>query len=129
MNKLLKSAWSLLLGAALLAAAMPAAAQETEEEAVSGRELLAGCEQNAVPGHPNQYCMQYVFGLIQTVLMLQQMDKAQEQLFCIDPNSVSLEKVTSDVVSWLQKSRDRLDEDAYVLVSEALHKHYPCNKM
>ncbi len=109
----------------------PVFAQEMqqEEEAVSGRELLAGCEENRIDDRPNQYCMQYVFGLIQTVLMLQQMENSGQQLFCIDPNRVSLEKVTADVTAWLQKARDRLDEDAYILVSEALNAKYPCGRV
>lgn len=101
-------------------------AQEEEEEALSGRELLANCEQGAAPGQPNQYCMQYVFGLVQTVVMLQQAAPDQAPLFCIDPNAVSLPEVTEQVVKWLRGVGDRLDEDAYVLVSEALHTRYPC---
>lgn len=101
-------------------------AQEEEEQALSGQELLAGCEQGAAPGQPNQYCMQYVFGLVQTVVMLQQFKPDQPQLFCIDPNQVSLPEVTEQVMEWLRASRDRLSEDAYVLVSEALHTKYPC---
>lgn len=101
-------------------------AQEQDEEVLSGKELLAGCEQGALPGQPNQYCMQYIFGLVQTVVMLQQFEPEQPQLFCIDPNSVGLPEVTGQVVEWLKASRDRLNEDAYVLVSEALHSKYPC---
>ena len=100
-------------------------AQE-DEEVLSGRELLASCEQGAAPGQPNQYCMQYVFGLVQTVLMLQQAAPDQPPLFCIDPQAVSLPEVTEQVVKWLRGVGDRLDEDAYVLVSEALHSKYPC---
>jgi hypothetical protein len=58
--------------------------------------------------------------------MLQQMENSGQKLFCIDPQAVSLEKVTADVTDWLRASRERLDEDAYVLVSEALNKKYPC---
>lgn len=103
----------------------PLQAQE-EEEALSGEELLAGCEQGAAPGQPSQYCMQYVFGLVQTVVMLQQFDPEQPPLFCIDPNAIGLPEVTEQVVEWLKAARDRLNEDAYVLVSEALHTKYPC---
>lgn len=100
-------------------------AQE-EEEVLSGQELLAGCEQGAGPGQPNQYCMKYVFGLVQTVVMLQQFEPEQPPLFCIDPNAVGLPEVTEQVVEWLRAAKDRLSEDAYVLVSEALHLKYPC---
>lgn len=107
----------------------PAAAQQAQkapEKALSGRELLAGCEQGALPGKPNQYCMRYVFGLVQTVVMVQHMNPSKEPLFCIDPGKTSLQEVTEKVTDWLKKSPDRLDEDAYVLVSLALHQHYPC---
>lgn len=103
-------------------------APQQGEQAVSGRELLAGCEQDNPEAQPNQYCMRYVFGLVQTVVMVQQMDPGQQPLFCIDPQAVSLPQVTATVTGWLRANRDRLDEDAYVLVSEALHKHYPCKK-
>lgn len=132
MNILLKLPLHLFLGLVLFSAGPAVLGQQmepVEEETVSGRELLAGCEENAAPGRPNQYCMEYVFGLIQTVLMLQQMENSGQQLFCINPQEVSLEKVTSDVTNWLRGARDRLDEDAYVLVSEALNKNYPCGKV
>ncbi len=93
-----------------------------EEEALSGRELLADCEGIT---QPTQACMKYVFGLVQTVLMLQEMEPGQ-QLFCIDPTAVSLETVTSKVTAFLKDAPQRLNEDAYVLVSEALNTHYPC---
>ncbi len=102
-----------------------AVAQESEEEAVSGRELLADCEQGSTAAKPNQACMKYVFGLVQTVVMLQQMDP-DKKLFCIDPNAVSLETVTSGVTAWLKAVPEKLDEDAYILVSEALNTSYPC---
>ena len=102
-------------------------AQETaEEEAVTGRELLADCEQGTTAATPNQACMKYVFGLVQTVVMLQQMDPGQK-LFCIDPTAVSLEEVTTKVTAALKAVPERLDEEAYVLVSEALNTSYPCS--
>ena len=115
----------LLLGMFVLSSGL-LSAQEGEEEVLSGRELLAGCEQGASPGQPNQYCMQYVFGLVQTVVMLQQFEPDQPALFCINPEENGLPEVTEQVVKWLRASSDRLSEDAYVLVSEALHTHYPC---
>ena len=101
------------------------AEQQEEEQALTGRELLAECEQGATATAPNQACMQYVFGLVQTVVMLQQMDPGK-QLFCIDPTVISLEEVTNGVTAWLKAVPDRLDEEAYVLVSEALNTSYPC---
>ncbi len=93
-----------------------------DEEVLSGRELLADCGEGV---EPNQYCMHYVFGLVQTVDMLQQADPGQK-LFCIDPNVISLQEVTLKVTQWLRDKADRLNEDAYVLVSEALNTFYPC---
>ena len=124
MNRKLRFILShLLLSICLATGVFAVAAQETEEEAVSGRELLADCEGAT---QPTRACMQYVFGLVQTVVMLQQMDPQQEQLFCIDPNVISLEEVTGKVTDWLKKAPERLDEDAYILVSEALNTNYPC---
>lgn len=101
-------------------------AQEIEEEAVSGQELLDACNENAVAGSPNHYCMQYVFGLVQMVTMLEQMDPQQGKLFCINPNEISLEEATLKVQAWLEKQPERLQEDAYKLVSESLNANYPC---
>ncbi|MFT5134427.1 MAG: hypothetical protein ACI9SC_002906 [Gammaproteobacteria bacterium] len=101
-------------------------AQEVDEEvALTGRELLTDCEQSQSDGTPNKACMQYVFGLVQTVVMLQQADPGTK-LFCIDPTATSLEEVTTHVTLWLKAVPQRLEEEAYVLVSEALNTGYPC---
>lgn len=98
---------------------------ETEEEVLSGREFLDGCEEGAAPGAPNQYCMRYIFGLVQIVDQIQQADPSQK-LFCINPQQVGLPEVTEQTTNWLKSVPDRLDEDAYKLVSESLHSNYPC---
>jgi len=74
---------------------------------------------------PTQACMRFIFGLVQTVTMLQQMEPG-DKLFCIDPTAVSLEEVTGRVTAWLEQVPARLDEAAYVLVSEALNANWPC---
>lgn len=103
----------------------PAVAEEAEEEVLSAREFLASCEKPAGASRPTQACMQFIFGLVQTVVMMQQME-GSERLFCIDPNAISLEEVTDTVTTWLEKVPARHDEEAYVLVSEALNASYPC---
>ena len=100
---------------------------EMEEEALSGQELLDGCEEGAAPGAPNQYCMRYVFGLVQVVDSFQQAEPDKPKVFCINPNLVSLQEVTETITSWLKGVPSRLDEDAYKLVTEALHSNYPCS--
>ncbi len=104
------------------------AQEPEEEEAVTGRELLADCEPHNATAQPTRACMQYIGGLVQTVVMLQQMDPGKE-LFCIDPTVISLEEVTTRVTDWLKAVPARLDEEAYVLVSEALNVSYPCSKV
>jgi len=99
---------------------------QTSEEAISGRELLNGCAEGAAPGAPNQYCMRYVFGLVQVVDTFQQADPTQK-IFCINPNLVSLQEVTETTVNWLKKKPERLGEDAYKLVTESLHANYSCD--
>ncbi len=98
----------------------------TEEEVLSGQELLDGCEEGAAPGAPNQYCMRYVFGLVQMLDTLQQADPAQK-IFCINPHVISLQVVTEKTTNWLKGVLHRLNEDAYKLVTEALHSSYPCS--
>ena len=103
-----------------------AAEDNPEEEAISGQELLDGCAEGAAPGAPNQYCMRYIFGLVQVVDTLQQADP-EHKIFCIDPQQVSLQEVTETTTDWLKSVPERLNEDAYKLVTEALHKNYPCS--
>lgn len=97
-----------------------------EEEVLSGQELLDGCEEGAAPGAPNQYCMRYVFGLVQVLDTLQQADPSQK-VFCINPNVIGLPEVTEKMTNWLKGVPHRLNEDAYKLVTEALHATYPCS--
>lgn len=111
----------------MLVFAVPVMAQQVEEEMLSGGELLTGCKEGAAPGQPNQYCMRYVFGLVQTIDMLQQAEPGQK-LFCINPNVISLQEVTMKITAWLKGKSSRLNEDAYVLVSEALNTFYPCKR-
>lgn len=96
------------------------------EEVLSGQELLDGCEEGAAPGAPNQYCMRYVFGLVQVLDTLQQADPSQK-IFCINPNVIGLPEVTERLTNWLKGVPHRLNEDAYKLVTEALHSSYPCS--
>ena len=123
-----KLTYCLSMAALLLLNTTLVYAQESgeEEEFLTGRELLQGCEEGAAPGAPNQYCMQYVFGFVQTVVALQTSDPSQPQLFCIDPNQIGLQEVTDNVTRWLRSQPERLDEEAYVLVGQSLASQYPC---
>lgn len=98
---------------------------EEDAELLSAGELLTNCEEGHVPGAPNQYCMRYVFGLVQMILSLQQADQSAP-IFCIDPQVIRLEKVTENVIAYLRSQSDRGNEAAQVLVAEALNKNYPC---
>lgn len=98
-----------------------------EQEALSGRELLEECSVGAAPGAPNQYCMRYIFGLVQVVDSFQNADTSSPKIFCIDPNQVGLPEVTEKTTDWLKSVPERLDEDAYKLVTESLHNNYPCS--
>lgn len=125
MNRLLKlTGLSILL--ILSASYVHAEEGQEEEEFLTGKELLQGCEEGAAPGAPNQYCMRYVFGFVQTVIGLQAADPSQPQLFCIDPTKIGLPEVTDNVTKWLRSQSDRLDEEAYVLVGQSLASNYPC---
>lgn len=114
---------------ALLAVFPARAEQDTaiDEEALTGQELLDECSVGAAPGSPNQYCMRYIFGLVQVVDSFQNADPSSQKIFCIDPNQVSLQEVTETTTDWLKTVPGRLSEDAYKLVTESLHKNYPCS--
>lgn len=118
----------LLLLTLLMAQLTPlSASAEEEEEFLTAGELLTGCEEGSSPGAPNQYCMQYLFGFVQTVLSLQSADPSQPQLFCIDPQRIGLPEVTDTMTAYLRSQQGRMDQEAYKLVGEALAKNYPCD--
>ena len=98
-----------------------------EEEFLTGQELLSSCEENASPGNPSQFCMQYVFGFVQNIEMLHQAEPNQPRLFCIDPQAVGLPEVTEKMKNWLASKSDRLGQEAYILVGQALAANYPCS--
>ncbi len=99
---------------------------EDEEEVLSAQEFVDGCSEGYSPGKPNQYCMQYVYGLVQALAALQEMEPGNK-IFCIDPTAIGLEEVTDNVTKWMESVPDRLHEDAYILASQALHESYPCS--
>ena len=105
---------------------IPVQAEEEEEVFLTAGELLAGCDEGAAPGAPNQYCMQFLFGLVQNVIFLQQADPNQLQVFCIDPQKISLPEVTDQMTAYLRTQEGRLHQEAYKLAIESLAKNYPC---
>ena len=107
-------------------AIVPAYAEE-EEDVLSGQELVDGCSEGYLPGKPNQYCMQYMFGLVQALAALQEMEPGNN-LFCIDPTVIGLDEVTDNVTKWMNSVPERLNEDAYILATQALHESYPCSQ-
>ncbi|WP_259054720.1 Rap1a/Tai family immunity protein [Methylohalomonas lacus] len=98
-----------------------------DEALLTGAELLANCQPDAGASAPTSYCMQFVSGLVQTLASLQEMAPADERLFCVDPETQALADVTGQVSEWLQAHPERLDEPAFLLVSEALRDNYPCS--
>ena len=98
---------------------------EEEGELLSAGELLTNCEEGYLPGAPNQYCMRYVFGLVQTVISLQQAEQSPP-IFCINPQVTRLEEATENVMAYLRSQSTRAGEEAQVIVVEALNKNYPC---
>lgn len=101
-------------------------AEEEEPELITAGELLASCEDGSVPGSPNQYCMRYVFGLVQTVIGIQKQEQSAP-IFCIDPQVIRLEAATDNVIAYLRGQSSRTKEEAQTLVLEALNKNYPCS--
>ncbi len=97
-----------------------------DAELINAGELLQSCEEGYVVGSPNQYCMRYVFGLVQTIIALQQAQQSAP-LFCINPQVIRLEAVTDVVIEHLRQQAARTKEDAQTVVLEALHQHYPCD--
>lgn len=116
------------LFALLLCPPLSAPAQTDDEALLSGAELLVNCRPDAGADTPTAYCMQFVGGLVQTLVSLQEMAPADERLFCIEPETQALAEVTGQVSAWLQARPERLDEPAFLLASEALRDNYPCSE-
>lgn len=117
------------LGTALMLAGPVLAQSEEqapEDDMLTGAELLDNCRPPAGETGPTQYCMQFVYGLAQTITGLQEMSPEADRIFCIDPNAIGLEEVTGRVTQWLETHPERLAEPAFLLASEALRDNYPC---
>ena len=102
------------------------AEDDNGEELLTAAELLKNCEENSKPGSPNEYCMRYLFGYIQTVLMLQQAEQSPP-IFCINPRVTPIEEATDNMIAHLRSQSSRLSEPAQQIVLEGLNKNYPCN--
>lgn len=111
----------------LLASPWTVGAGDAEESMLTGEELLVNCEVEPYADSPSAYCLQFVGGLVQTLSSLQAMSSENERIFCLDPEQTPLEAVTRTVTVWLEDHSQRLEEPAFLLVSEALGDNYPCN--
>jgi Ssp1 endopeptidase immunity protein Rap1a len=100
-------------------------AEEEEPELLTAGELLESCEKGSVPGAPNTGCVQYVVGLVLTVMQLHQAEQSAP-FFCINPQLNPKEEVTDKVIAHLRKQSSRSKEAAQTLALEALTKNYPC---
>jgi hypothetical protein len=105
----------------------PAAYGQTgeQEEFLTGHELLQSCRGDESNPPPTQFCMEFVYQFVTTVVSLEE-TMQEQKMFCIDPNAISLQEVTLKVTDWLEDNTGLLDEPAFLLVSEALHVSYPC---
>jgi len=122
---LYKKLFFILLSLVILNSPMTLA-EDADGEMLSAGELLKNCEENATPGAPNQYCMRYLFGLIQTVMMLQQADQSPP-IFCINPQVTPIQEATENMISYLRGQSSRSNEEAQKIVLEGLSKTYPCS--
>ncbi len=95
------------------------------EELLTAGELLNSCEEGSTPGSPNQYCMRYLYGYIQTVLLLQQAEQSPP-IFCINPRVTPIEEATDNMIAYLRNQSSRSNEPAQQIVLEGLNKNYPC---
>ena len=100
-------------------------AEEEEPELLTAGELLESCEEGSVPGAPNEYCMKYVSGLSFMIMQVQAQDQSPP-IFCLNPRVMPLQDVTDNVIAYLRNQSSRSNEEAQILVVEALNKNYPC---
>lgn len=108
---------------------VPAQNEEgTGEELLTAGELYDNCKGDAEEPAPTAYCKEFIYGLVQTLTSLQEMQPEAERLFCIDPNRIGLEEVTLNVTEWLAEHPERHDKPAYLVTAEALGTYYPCSQ-
>jgi len=69
--------------------------------------------------------MRYLYGYIQTVLLLQQAEQSPP-IFCINPQVTPIEEATDNMIAHLRSQSSRLNEPAQQIVLEGLNKNYPC---
>ena len=122
---LYKKLFFILLSLVILNSPMTLA-EEANDEMLSAGELLKSCEENSTPGAPNQYCMRYLYGLIQTVMMLQQADQSPP-IFCINPQVTPIQEATDNMIAYLRGQSSRSNEEAQKIVLEGLSRTYPCS--
>ena len=122
---LYKKLFFILLSLVILNSPMTLA-EDTGDEMLSAGELLKSCEENSTPGAPNQYCMRYLYGLIQTVMMLQQADQSPP-IFCINPQVTPIQEATDNMIAYLRGQSSRSNEEAQKIVLEGLSRTYPCS--
>ena len=122
---LYKKLFFILLSLVILNSPMTLA-EDTDDEMLSAGELLKSCEENSTPGAPNQYCMRYLYGLIQTVMMLQQADQSPP-IFCINPQVTPIQEATNNMIAYLRGQSSRSNEEAQKIVLEGLSRTYPCS--
>ena len=122
---LLKKLMFILLCTGLLNSNVVFAEEEAEPELLSAGELLESCEKDSLPGDPNTGCVQYVVGLVLTVMQLHQAEQSPP-FFCIDPQLNPKEEVTDNVINYLRNQSSRSNQAAQILALEALTKSYPC---
>ncbi len=109
----------------------PVLAQNEEgagEELLTGGELYENCKGDDEEPAPTAYCKEFIYGLVQTLVSLQEMQPESEHMFCIDPNEVGLEQVTLNVTEWLAEHPERHEDPAYLVTAEALGAYYPCSQ-
>jgi hypothetical protein len=122
---LYKKLFFILLSLVILNSPMTLA-EDADDEMLSAGELLKSCEENSTPGAPNQYCMQYLFGFIQSVLMIQQAEQSPP-IFCINPQVTPIQEATDNMIAYLRGQSSRSNEEAQKIVLEGLSKTYPCS--
>lgn len=116
----------LILAAAVAIPALAQAEEGAGEELLTGAELYENCQGDADEAPPKAYCKEFVYGLVHTLVGLQEMQPEADKIFCIDPNKIGLDEVTLKVTEWLGEHPDRHEEPAYLLTAEALREYYAC---
>jgi hypothetical protein len=99
-------------------------AEGGEETFLTAGELLALCR-SAEQSAGEAQCLEFIFGLAQTVASMQQNDPSV-QYFCIDPQVTAIQSVQRALVQGIEAQPQAAERPAFEVAIDVLGREWPC---